>query len=152
MAEWLVLVPLGIVAAYGSWSDLRLRKIPNWLCLANLILGLAWMAYASGWSGAGYAGLHVAVALLVGMALTALGAIGAGDAKFYASMAAWLPLDRAIWLLVSVALAGLVLLLGFMLWRLAFRARAAPDKHSDFAKLPYGLAIGAGGLMAVGFA
>jgi prepilin peptidase CpaA len=147
--EWLFLVLLGVVVAIGGWTDLRLRKIPNWLCLLNLVLGLTWMFYTSGWTGVGVAALHAIIALMVGMALTAMGVLGAGDAKFYASMAAWLPPGRAIWLLVSVALAGLILLLAFILWRLVRRTKARPDDKSDFAKLPYGLAIGAGGLFAV---
>ena len=149
MTDSLFLVALGVVVAIGSWTDLRLRKIPNWLCLINLALGMAWMFYTSGWTGVGTAALHVVGALTVGMVLTAMGVLGAGDAKFYASMAAWLPPGRALWLLVSVALAGLVLLLGFMFWRLTRRSKAHRDDKSDFAKLPYGLAIGAGGLLAV---
>lgn len=149
MTDSLFLVALGVVVAIGSWTDLRLRKIPNWLCLINLALGMAWMFYTSGWTGVGTAALHVVGALTVGMVLTAMGVLGAGDAKFYASMAAWLPPGRALWLLVSVALAGLVLLLGFMFWRLTRQSKAHRDDNADFAKLPYGLAIGAGGLLAV---
>ena len=149
MTDSLFLVALGVVVAIGSWTDLRLRKIPNWLCLINLALGMAWMFYTSGWTGVGTAALHVVGALTVGMVLTAMGVLGAGDAKFYASMAAWLPPGRALWLLVSVSLAGLVLLLGFMFWRLTRQSKAHRDDNADFAKLPYGLAIGAGGLLAV---
>ena len=149
MLEPLFIVLLGAVVAVGSWTDVRLRKIPNWLCLFNLVLGLAWMFLAAGWAGVGAAALHVVGALAVGMVLTALGVLGAGDAKFYASMAGWLAPGHAIWLLVSVALAGLILLLGFMVWRLAGRSKARADDKSDFAKLPYGLAIGTGGLFAV---
>ena len=149
MTDSLFLVALGVVVAIGSWTDLRLRKIPNWLCLINLALGMAWMFYTSGWTGVGTAALHVVGALTVGMVLTAMGVLGAGDAKFYASMAAWLPPGRALWLLVSVALAGLVVLLGFMFWRLTRQSKAHRDDNADFAKLPYGLAIGAGGLLAV---
>ena len=149
MTDSLFLVALGVVVAIGSWTDLRLRKIPNWLCLINLALGMAWMFYTSGWTGVGTAALHVVGALTVGMVLTAMGVLGAGDAKFYASMAAWLPPGRALWLLVSVALAGLVLLLGFIFWRLTRQSKAHRDDNADFAKLPYGLAIGAGGLLAV---
>lgn len=152
MVDLLFLALLVIVVGAGSWTDLRMRKIPNWLCLINAALGLTWMFYVAGWSGVGMAALHMLVALVIGMALTALGVVGAGDAKFYASMAAWLPPGRAIWLLVSVALAGLILLFAFMLWRLARRSNALPREKSDFAKLPYGLAIGAGGLFAVALA
>ena len=145
---------LAAIMAAGSWIDLRSRRIPNWLCAANLGVGLGYTGLAyddggAGWAGIGLAALHVLAALLVTMSLFALRMIGAGDAKFYASMAAWLPPGRAIWLLVSVALAGLILLLGFMVWRLARRSKARADDKSDFAKLPYGLAIGAGGLLAV---
>lgn len=149
MVDLFFLMLLGIVVGVGSWTDLRQRKIPNWLCLVNAAVGLTWMLYVAGWSGVGMAALHVLLALVIGMVLTAFGVVGAGDAKFYASMAAWLPPGRAIWLLVSVALAGLILLLAFMLWRFVRRRNARPDAKSDFAKLPYGLAIGAGGLFAV---
>lgn len=143
------LTALAAVAAVASWTDVRQRRIPNWLCAVNFVLGLAFAAYASGWAGAGMAALHVAVALAVTMALFAGGIIGAGDAKFYASMAAWLPIQQGLLLLSAVALAGLVLLIVFWLTRIRGRARRADAKDSPFDKLPYGVAVGLGGLAAV---
>lgn len=142
------------VVAVAAWTDVTLRRIPNWLCALNLALGLGYagLAYGGtggGWNGFGLAALHALVALLVTMVLFALGAIGAGDAKFYASMAAWLPIGQGLSLLVSVALAGLLLLVVFLAMRIRGRAGRKSDPHSPFAKLPYGVAIGLGGLAAV---
>ena len=145
------------VVALASWTDVTERRIPNWLCAANLVIGLgfAGLAYGgngAGWAGVGLAALHSLAALLVTMVLFALRAIGAGDAKFYASMAAWLPINQGLSLLVTVSLAGLVLLAIFFLTRIRGRSTREPAANSHFDKLPYGVAIGFGGLAAVALA
>ncbi|MGX7953463.1 A24 family peptidase [Tsuneonella sp. HG249] len=142
------------VVVMASWTDVSQRRIPNWLCALNLALGLGYagLAYGgsgAGWSGVGLAALHAVAALVVTMILFALGAIGAGDAKFYTSMASWLPIMQGLSLLVAVALAGLVLLVVFFATRIRGRARRDPNERSNFDKLPYGVAIGLGGLAAV---
>lgn len=142
------------VVMIAAWTDIRLRRIPNWLCAINLPLGLAYagLAYGGdggGWSGVGLASLHALTALLVTMGLFALGVIGAGDAKFYTSMAAWLPLDQGLRLLLGVSLAGLLLVIVFLATRKQRRAQRALGADSAFDKLPYGVAIGLGGLAAV---
>ena len=45
-----VLVP-GVVLA--SWIDWRYRKVPNWLNLALILVGLTAQAIFHGWSGLG---------------------------------------------------------------------------------------------------
>jgi prepilin peptidase CpaA len=85
------------------------------------------------------------------MILTAFRWIGAGDAKFYAAIAAWLPIQLGLWLVVSVALAGLLLVVGVWMKRRGRITRTSAEQ-SDFDKLPYGIAIGLGGLLAVALA
>ena len=143
----------GLVAT-AIWTDVRSRRIPNWLCAANAVLGLCYSGFAAQapggpWPAVGFAALHIVAALIVTMGLFAVGAVGAGDAKYYASMAAWLPIQQALGLLVSVSLAGLVLVVIFLAVRLPGRARRDKTKKTDFDKLPYGVAIGLGGLAAV---
>lgn len=147
---------LAALVAAAAWIDVRSRRIPNWLCAGNLALGVCYtgLAYGgsgAGWSGVGLALLHVLAALLVTMGLFALGMIGAGDAKFYASLAAWMPVQAGLSLLVSVSLAGLVLLAVFFALRVPGRAKRNREQPSDFDKLPFGVAIGLGGLVAVLF-
>nr|WP_272916569.1 prepilin peptidase [Tsuneonella aeria] len=149
MPSVLFLVALAGVVGMAAYTDVTQRRIPNWLCGVNLALGLAFAWVQAGWPGMGWAALHAVIALLVTMGLFAARVIGAGDAKFYASMAAWLPVTAGLRLLVSVALAGLLLLIVFFAVRLRGRANRPADRESPFAKLPYGVAIGIGGLVAV---
>lgn len=150
---WTLLALLALLAAVAAWTDMTQRRIPNWLCGLNLAAGLVYagITYAGGsaWMGSGLGALHAVLALLVTMGLYAVGAIGAGDAKYYTSVAAWLPIGHGLWLLVSVALGGLALLAIFLI--LPGRHRAGPVRggRSPFGKLPYGVAIGVGGLAAV---
>jgi prepilin peptidase CpaA len=142
------LAVLAGLLAIAGWTDVKQRRIPNWVSAAALVLGLATVGFASGWGALGWAGLHVAAALVVGIALTAAGVLGAGDAKLYAALAAWLPIQLGLWLLVAVAIAGLALLMVFAMTRRG-RIKRKSDVESDFDKLPYGVAIAVGGLVAV---
>jgi len=145
------LVMLAGLVAIASWTDVRERRIPNWVSALTIVVGLIAVFSLQGLEGVGWAAAHFAVALVAGMLLTAMRWIGAGDAKFYAALAAWLPIQLGLWLLVSVALAGLLLLVGFAMKRRGRIARKSASQ-SDFDKLPYGVAIGIGGLVAVALA
>jgi prepilin peptidase CpaA len=134
----------------AAWIDLTQRRIPNWLCAATAVSGLiaAVILEPPLW-GVGSHALHMAIALIGGMALFALGVFGGGDAKFYAAVAAWFPLDMGVLLLIDVALCGLVLLVGWFTWR---RLRGMPIRRTTgqgFDGLPYGIAIGAGAIVTV---
>lgn len=75
------------IAIWVSWSDMKFMKIPNKAGLALLILWLVlglilvpFQLWLWGWALA-------ACVLVAGFILNAGGAVGAGDAKFAASMA-----------------------------------------------------------------
>ena len=139
---------LAVIGLYGAWLDIRFRRLPNWLCLAALAAGLGFSLVAGGWAAGGWALLHAVVALAIGAGMFALGGIGGGDAKFYAGMAAWFPLQAGLGLLVSVSLTGLILLVVWMAIRgRLLRARPNLPKDSEFRKLPYGVAIAGGALI-----
>jgi prepilin peptidase CpaA len=146
-----LLAILAALVGYASWTDVKQRRIPNWTSLLTLVTGLLAVFVLGGVDELGWAAAHFAAALIGGMLLTAMHWIGAGDAKFYAALAGWLPIQLGLWLLVSVALAGLVLLAVFTMKRRGRVARMSAEQ-SDFAKLPYGIAIGLGGLLAVALA
>lgn len=69
-----------LTAAAAAWFDLRERRIPNWLCAAALVAGVAWH-WRDGLAGAGLA------AVIYG-ALFLLRAVGAGDAKLMIALGA----------------------------------------------------------------
>jgi len=95
-------------------SDLRSRRIPNWLTLPALLAALL----ASPWFGAAggplaaMAGATMALALLV--APYALGGVGAGDVKALMVLGAWLGpeavLGVAAWALVAGCALALIVL------------------------------------------
>src|SRR3546814_17067246 len=89
----------------------------------------------------------MAIALAAGMGLFAIGAWGGGDAKFYAGIAAFFPLDRGIELLVWVALLGGVMVIAWMVGRRVF-PRLMATKPGLHAKFPYVIAIDHGGIAA----
>ena len=79
---------LGILVGVAAVFDIRYRRIPNWLVLAGIVVGLAWNTSASGLSGL----LHSAEGLGLGFALYfplyLIRARGAGDVKLLAATGA----------------------------------------------------------------
>jgi len=147
---WLDLAAFGtmaLLAVVGSVLDVRFRLLPNLLCAAVLVSGLAFGLAQHGLPWTGSAAIHAVLALLAGMALFAAGMIGGGDAKYYAAFAAWFPLSKAALLLLMVSVPGVLLVT--VTW-FAGRHRIASDfpaSRRDFAKVPYGVAISAGAVL-----
>ena len=146
------LAALALTGLYAAWSDLRYRRLPNWLCLLVAAAGLAQMLALGGMGGAGSALLHGALAMAIGAALFTLSGLGGGDAKYYAAVACWFSLASALQLLMAVSLAGLVLALGWLIMQ-RLKRRPADPANQDFALVPFGIAIAAGAVFAkAGFA
>ena len=140
---------LAAIGGVGAYLDIGTRRLPNWLCLIGLLAGAGFSMIDGGWSLALMALLHALVALLVGMGLFAMRWIGGGDAKFYAALAAWFPVQAGLGLLVTVSLTGLLLLIAWLPYRRRLmRADGGLAKGSDFRKLPYGVAIAGGAVLA----
>ena len=144
-----ILLVLGAIVGTGAYQDIRFRHLPHWLCALALVagLGLGVMQGGIGWFWMSL--LHATIALLAGMGLFAIGAVGGGDAKYYAALAAWFPLRQGLQFFVMVTLAGLVLLVAYYLLRPRRPRGGIPRQKDDpFEKLPYGVAISLGALLA----
>ncbi|MEO5597287.1 MAG: prepilin peptidase [Novosphingobium sp.] len=138
---------LSLLALIGSYQDIRFRRLPNWLCLITLITGLVlgWITYGADW--AAMSALHAVAALVAGMILFAMQVVGGGDAKFYAALAAWMPLAFSGALAITIALAGFVLLIVWFSLRSAMASSPRRGGNSNFRKLPYGVAIASGAVI-----
>lgn len=136
--------------AFATWSDVRVRRLPNWLCLLVFILGAAFAVLTGGLSLLGSGLLHALAALLVGMLLFAGGIIGGGDGKYYTAVALWFPLRLALSLLLYVSLSGLLLIIIWFAARRLMGVRIAKANVSDADRFPYGvpIAVGAALLLA----
>ncbi|NVE94187.1 A24 family peptidase [Altererythrobacter lutimaris] len=143
IAELLWPAGLTLLLAIGALSDIKDRRLPNWLSLLLLIYGLAHGFYLDQWAGLGWHGLHALIALLVGMPLFAMKWFGGGDVKFYTGAAAFFAVSDGVQMLLWVSLLGVALMLGWIvLRRLIRKAKSAPT--GNHALFPYGVAIMAG--------
>jgi len=101
-----VAVPL---IAAGMISDVRSRRISNRLNLLVACAGLATMLAVRGPGGLLWSAGGLGAGLAVSFVIYAVGAIGAGDAKFIGALGAWLgPGGVLVALAAGTVLAGLV--------------------------------------------
>lgn len=141
-------IALFLLALMASWLDIAFRKLPNWLSLLTLVLGIAVTILDAGPSALVSHLIHALLALLVGMILFRFGVVGGGDAKFYAAVAAWFGLSGAAGLLLAVSLSGLLIFVAWFIWRrMTGKPVRAPSRASNSDKLPYGIAIAAGAIV-----
>jgi prepilin peptidase CpaA len=149
-AWWPTLIVLGV----ATFTDLRSRRIPNWLVIPFLPLGIAISGWFHGWQGVVQslegAGLGI---LIFGILYWKFG-MGAGDVKLCAAIGAWIGPSQFLIAVVLTALAGgLVILLWAMarviLRLLGRRARGQASFSSLMeTKMPYAPAIAIGTLMS----
>jgi prepilin peptidase CpaA len=140
-----LLAALAIALLVAAFTDLRSRRIGNWL---NGGIALAaplfwWASDLSLWPDIALQ-LGVALATLAVLAgLFALRAMGGGDVKLLTALALWIEPLLFVRLLIVMALVGGVLTVVFLAWHVARRQR-----HK--LAIPYGVAIAFAGLWVLG--
>ena len=174
---WIVLASLLALLALAALTDLRERRIPNWL---NVGVAGMYPVYvlisptSVAWLGA--LGAAAAVFML-GLVLFARQLIGGGDVKLIAAVTLWAGIDQLTLFALVTSLAGGALALASLWYRRwhglisahmaalgwnpatagstrpidSARSEAASSTSTDQAAitLPYGIAIAAGGLAVI---
>lgn len=98
--------PTLIVLAIATFTDLRSRRIPNWLVLPFLVAGIVVSGWMHGWHGIEQSLEGLALgALLLGI-LYWLGGMGMGDLKLCAAIGAWIGPTQLLFALVITSMAG----------------------------------------------
>lgn len=102
--------------AIACTTDIRSRRIPNWLVLPFLISGILMQIAESGMAGAArsFTGIVVATAFYAAPCL--LGAMGMGDFKLACASGAWLGPGPMVTAFIVTSIAGGVLALAYS-WR-----------------------------------
>jgi prepilin peptidase CpaA len=108
---------LGILVAIAAIFDIRYRRIPNWLVLAGLIVGLSWNVYASGWSGLLRALEGLGLGFVLYFPLYMIRARGAGDVKLLAAVGAVTGPGNVWWIFLLTAILGGIIALFLLLFR-----------------------------------
>ncbi len=112
VAWWPTVAVLGI----ATFTDLRSRRIPNWLVLPFLVAGIAVSAWLHGWHGVGQSLGGIALGAVLFGILFAMGGMGMGDVKLAAAIGAWIGPAQLLLALVITGLAGGIMALAWGLF------------------------------------
>ena len=149
-----------LLAVIAGWTDLRARRIPNWLTVPALLVGLAVNSALSGWSGLKASLLGAGVGLVLLLPFVLLRSLGAGDWKLAGALGAFagpgMTVDLLLW---SVLVAG-VMALALVIYKGRVRQTVRNIGHilislvtfrlpgsqvsldnPDSLKVPYGVAL-----------
>jgi Flp pilus assembly protein protease CpaA len=123
-----LVLPL-VLSLWMAWSDLKGRRIPNYLTLGCLLAGLGYQLGSNGLTGLidGLLGMALGFGLLIFCYVK--GGMGAGDVKALVALGAWLGLWPTLHLFIYMACAGLLLIV-VVLWQRGLlwdRLRQVPD-------------------------
>jgi prepilin peptidase CpaA len=102
--------PTLIVVAVATFTDLRSRRIPNWLVLPFMVSGLVVGGF-HGWHGIEQSLAGLGLGLLLFGILAVMGGMGMGDVKLCAAIGAWIGPSQLVVALVVTGIAGGVMAL-----------------------------------------
>lgn len=170
LLQWGVVITASIAAAA---CDTFKHRIPNYLTVPLLVAGFIFSGVNSGLSGIGDSLVGCIVLAFPYVLLFIVAGGGAGDAKMMGAIGAWLGIINGLFLLAAVSVCAVILGLLFLTYRrgissLAPAANAGamsilsfffakgkiPLKNNNeikpepLAKMPYGLAIMTGAIVA----
>jgi len=155
-----ILAGLVLVALIAGWTDLRSRRIPNWLTVPGFLAGVALNSAFNGWSGLKDSLLGALLGLALLLPFVLLRSLGAGDWKLAGALGAFAgPGALADLLIGSVFVAGVMavmlviykgrlrqtmsnighILVSLVTFRLP--GRQVSLDNPDSLKIPYGVAL-----------
>jgi prepilin peptidase CpaA len=162
MQAW-IYWPTVAVLVIATFTDVRSRRIPNWLVLPFLALGILVSWWLHGWHGALGSLEGAALGLLLYGILFWMGGMGAGDVKLCAAIGAWIGPGQLLISLIFTGLVGGAMALGWALWGgflkelflhtgdLVFRSKERGEvtlSNPLRRKMPYAPAIAVGTLIS----
>ncbi|WP_456385699.1 A24 family peptidase [Profundibacter sp.] len=133
-----------VISIWVAFNDMKFMKIPNIAVLALFAVFVIIGFFTLPFEEYIWRFTHLAVILVIGFVLSAMGFLGAGDAKFAAMMAPFVALGdvaRMLYLMSAVVVVALIL------HRLLQRSKSIRKLTSDWKSwdnkdFPMGLALG----------
>lgn len=113
IAWWPTLAPTLAVLAVATYTDLRSRRIPNWLVFPFLAVGLVVSSWLGGWAGLGQSIEGLALAGFLFGIFFVMGGMGAGDVKLCAAIGAWVGPKQMLLALVITGIVGGIMAIGW---------------------------------------
>jgi prepilin peptidase CpaA len=98
-----------VLSLIAGWTDLRSRRIPNWLTVPGLVIGMVLNTLLGGWSGLKTSLLGALIGLALLLPFVLLRSLGAGDWKLAGALGSFTgPALLMDLLIASVFVAGLM--------------------------------------------
>jgi prepilin peptidase CpaA len=167
-----VIMEIALVALVisAAWSDLRTRRIPNWITVPGALMGFALQVWHAGLSGALASLAGAGLGLGIFMAFYMAGGMGAGDVKLFGAVGAFVGPQALIIVFVVTGLLGGIaaavlaaargrlrdtlertgrLMLDWGRWRGKEGPEALDAADPDSLRLPYGAVIAGGTLVSL---
>jgi prepilin peptidase CpaA len=151
---------VAVVVLIAGTSDIRSRRIPNWLTISGVCAGLVLHAATAGYTGFRLSAMGMLLGFGAYLALYCLRAMGAGDVKLMAAVGAIVGPADWISVFAATAIAAGMLSLGLVIFKRRLRetlrnalfivgelAQFRSDldvKDERSLKMPHGVAIAAG--------
>jgi prepilin peptidase CpaA len=110
-------VALALIAGYTDW---RSRRIPNWLTVPGLVVGVSVNALAGGWLGLKASLLGAGLGLLLLLPFVFLRSLGAGDWKLAGALGAFVGPAVLVNLLMGSVLVAGIMALGLVIYKRRF--------------------------------
>jgi prepilin peptidase CpaA len=126
--------PTFAVLIVATFTDLRSRRIPNWLVVPFMVAGLVVPAWFHGWHGFVQSLEGFGLGALIYGILFWMGGMGMGDVKLVAAIGAWIGPSQ---LLLAMVLTGMVGGLMAVTW--AFFGGFLGDLFSGSGDLLFGV-------------
>jgi prepilin peptidase CpaA len=105
--------PTLFIVIVATVTDLRSRRVPNWLVFPSLLGGLVVCTINGGWAGLGQSVLGVLLAVLALGGFYLVGGMGMGDVKLFAAIGAWIGPWQLVFAFIFMGLAGGLMLLAW---------------------------------------
>ena len=143
-AAWVFLPFVLPLCFYAAFTDLKEMKITNQMVIALAVVFVVVGPVALDLSTYGAGLIRMAVVLVAGIVLTAVGAMGAGDAKFAAAAAPFIHLGDVRFLMALFAANLLAAFVAHRIGKHSGLRRLAPGWESwqSGRRFPMGLALG----------
>ena len=106
-----------VFALTAGITDLRSRRIPNWLTYSAIPCAIALHWLASGWPGARLSLIGTAVGLGILLPFVLLRSLGGGDWKLVGGLGAFFGTQRLMLVLILTLMINGVIALGMVIWK-----------------------------------
>jgi prepilin peptidase CpaA len=108
---------LAVIAGVMDWKS---RRIPNWLTVPSLVVGIAVNTWLRGWRGTKESLLGAGLGLILLLPFVLLRSLGAGDWKLVGALGAFVGPQRLITVLFVTVLAAGIMALVLVIWKRRF--------------------------------